>query len=307
MLRAAGHPPDLVSVDRHTVALDGDELAPVDAAKALAFTLRRFAGSDHFALGSLADAFRALVDDTVSRVTRLKTVVQDELLEIAFQPIVRLGDGRVEHYELLARVEPGRSPLELIRFAEGIGMIEEFDLSVCGRAVAHLRTAQGQRGAPVAVNLSGGSLQSAAFMKSLLRLLEAGAVPGRKLLFEITESAQIVDLDPVRAFVEELRGFGHLVCIDDFGAGAASFSYLQALPVDFVKIDGAYVGRLCDSARDRAIVKGMASMCRELGIRTIAEMIEREAQVEHLLELGIELGQGHLFGFPQRRRLPLAA
>jgi EAL domain-containing protein (putative c-di-GMP-specific phosphodiesterase class I) len=73
--------------------------------------------------------------------------------------------------------------------------------------------------------------------------------------------------------------------------------------VDYVKIDGAYVGRLCESPRDRAIIKGMSAMCRDLGIHTIAEMIEREAQLDALVELGIELGQGFLFGQPQRRPL----
>jgi EAL domain-containing protein (putative c-di-GMP-specific phosphodiesterase class I) len=140
-------------------------------------------------------------------------------------------------------------------------------------------------------------------MRSLLALLEKSRVPASKLLFEITESAQIVDLETVRRFVVELRRLGHSVCLDDFGAGAASFSYLQALPVDYVKIDGAYVGRLCESPRDRAIIKGMTSMCRDLGIHTIAEMIEREAQLDALLELGVELGQGYLFGQPQHRPL----
>jgi EAL domain-containing protein (putative c-di-GMP-specific phosphodiesterase class I) len=206
------------------------------------------------------------------------------------------------HYELLARVED-RSPLEIIRFAEGIGMIEDFDLSVCGRAVAHLQSPAARGGAPLAVNLSGGSLQSTGFTKSLLVLLEKARVPASKLLFEITESAQIDDLGPVRDFVVELRRIGHSVCLDDFGAGAASFSYLQALPVDYVKIDGAYVGRLCESPRDRAIIKGMSSMCRDLGIHTIAEMIEHERQLDALLELGVEFGQGYLFGRAQRRPL----
>jgi EAL domain-containing protein (putative c-di-GMP-specific phosphodiesterase class I) len=302
LLRAGGYPADLVTVDKNTVDLVEDGLAPADAAKALAFTLRRFAENERFEPQSLAEAFRALVDDTVRRVTRLRALVDDESFEVAFQPIVRLADGRVEHYELLARIE-ARSPAEVIRFAEGIGMIEDLDLSICGRAIAHLQSPASRGGAPLAVNLSGGSLQSAAFMKSLLVLLERSRVPAAKLLFEITESAQIADLQPVRDFVEELRRLGHGVCLDDFGAGAAAFTYLQALPVDYVKIDGAYVGRLCESPRDRAIIKGMSAMCRDLGIHTIAEMIEREAQLDALVELGIELGQGFLFGQPQRRPL----
>src|SRR5690606_33635452 len=209
-------------------------------------------------------------------------------------------DGRVSHYEVLARVAAS-SPTDVIRFAEGIGMIEELDLAVCSRAIALLESEHGRRLPSLAVNLSGGSVQSAAFVKSLLLLLERSRVPPSQLLFEITESAAIDDLGSVRDFVAELRARGHSVCLDDFGAGAASFSYLQALPVAYGKIDGAYVSRICENARDRAIVKAITSMCRDLGIRTVAEMIEREAQLDQLLELGVGLGQGYLFGKPQRR------
>jgi EAL domain-containing protein (putative c-di-GMP-specific phosphodiesterase class I) len=299
VLRAGGHPPGIVAVEQRSIGLDSDGLAPPDAAKALAFTLRRFADNEPLELGTLGEAFRALADDTLSRVEHFRGVVSDDNFDVAFQPIVRLADGRVEHYEVLARIDAGRSPLEVIRFAEGVGMIEWFDLSVCGRALEHLRAAPGA--APIAVNLSGGSLQSPGFVMALLGLLERAAIPGRRLLFEITESAQITDLAPVRHLVERLRGLGHAVCLDDFGAGAASFAYLQALPVDYVKIDGSYIGRICESARDRAIVRAIAGMCRDLGIRTIAEMIESEAQLDLLQELGIDLGQGYLFGRPQPR------
>lgn len=299
-LRAGGLPPDLVTVEDRRIALGSEGLAPADAAKALAFTLRRFAENEPFEGDSLAEAFRALVDDTVSRVTQLRALVGEDSFEAVFQPIVRLADGRVSHYEVLARVEAS-SPADVIRFAEGIGMIEELDLAVCSRAMALLESERGRRLPSLAVNLSGGSVQSAAFVRSLLLLLERSRVLPAQLLFEITESAAITDLGSVRDFVTELRARGHSVCLDDFGAGAASFSYLQALPVDYVKIDGAYVGRICDNARDRAIVKAITSMCRDLGIRTVAEMIEREAQLDQLLELGVGLGQGYLFGKPQRQ------
>jgi len=99
--------------------------------------------------------------------------------------------------------------------------------------------------------------------------------------------------------LQNLRGRGHKVCLDDFGAGAASFSYLQAFLVDYVKIDGAYIGRILANFRDRTIVKAMVQMCSELGISTIAEMIETKEQAGSLIGLGVGYGQGYLYGKPQ--------
>jgi EAL domain-containing protein (putative c-di-GMP-specific phosphodiesterase class I) len=101
--------------------------------------------------------------------------------------------------------------------------------------------------------------------------------------------------------VRQLREDGHFVCLDDFGAGAASFPYLQALEIDYVKIDGAYVKALQTQGqdRDRAILKGMVWLCKELNIGTVAEMVETEDQARLLLDFGIDYGQGYLFGRPE--------
>jgi EAL domain-containing protein (putative c-di-GMP-specific phosphodiesterase class I) len=95
-----------------------------------------------------------------------------------------------------------------------------------------------------------------------------------------------------------LQTRGVRICLDDFGAGAASFHYLNALPADFVKIDGRYVRNATANRRDRAFLKAIAKLCRELGTATIAEMVETEAQAAAMTDLGIGYGQGYLFGRP---------
>ena len=86
------------------------------------------------------------------------------------------------------------------------------------------------------------------------------------------------------------------MCLDDFGAGSASFQYLHRLHVDYVKIDGSYTRKILTSERDAIMVKNLTQMCRDLNIDVIAEMIEQEAQSERMQDLGVQYGQGYLFG-----------
>ena len=281
------------------VDIDAAGLTSDDATKALAFTLSRFATarSEDFSITSLAQGFRAQISDTVSRISRLKEATNTSRMTVAFQPIVALDTKLLHHHEMLARFDRNKSPSEMIQFAEKVGMIEEIDLTMCQRAITTLLEMEGPR-IDLAVNISGKSLDSDMFVEAFMKLLEPHAKLSRQMLFEITESTAMSNLQRVEKILTILRKAGYRVCLDDFGAGASSFPYLQALSVDFVKIDGGYVARMRDSAKDRAILKAMVTMCRDLGIGMIAEMIERVDQAEDLLEMGIGYGQGFLFGRP---------
>jgi EAL domain-containing protein (putative c-di-GMP-specific phosphodiesterase class I) len=274
-------------------------IGPEDAARALAFALGRLSTADakEFSLSSLAQGFRAQIAETVHRIAQLRAATKGNTLQVAFQPIVALGSLHLHHHEMLARFEPNVSPAELIHFAEKIGMIEDIDLAMCRRAIAVLRDLDGPA-LDLAVNISGKSLDSDVFVDALVKLLAPHAKLGKQILFEITESTAIQDLNRVERILSALRKSGHRICLDDFGAGASSFTYLQALSVDFVKIDGGYVSRMRDSAKDRAIVKAMVSLCRDLGVGVIAEMVERVDQAHALMAMGIGYGQGYLFGRP---------
>ena len=121
---------------------------------------------------------------------------------------------------------------------------------------------------------------------------------GGALLIEFTETAEIEDMDGAAETVRQLRAAGVPVCIDDFGAGGAAFRYLRELRADYVKLDGAFVQRAENSDRDRGIVQAMIEAARAVGAATIAEMIETEGQARLMRNLGVEYGQGWLFGRP---------
>ncbi|MFN4275170.1 MAG: EAL domain-containing protein [Ferrovibrio sp.] len=296
---------EALGVRSATLDLQARGMSDEDAASAMAFAVERFAneGAASFAtLHTTEDSLKALLQKTVSRVRALRSAVSSRQFQLVFQPIVRLDTRTLHHYEALSRFEDGGSPFETIRLAEGVHMIGEFDLAVVQRVVDMLaeRRRQGET-IDVAVNLSGRSLESSVFMAALREILAVDPSLRRQLIFEITESTQITNMVHAANAVRQLREDGHFVCLDDFGAGAASFPYLQALEIDYVKIDGAYVKALQTQGqdRDRAILKGMVWLCKELGIGTVAEMVETEDQARLLLDFGIDYGQGYLFGRPE--------
>lgn len=296
---------DQLGIRGATLDLQAKGMSDEDAASAMAYAVERFSneGAASFAtLHSTEDSLKALLQKTVSRVRALRSAVSSRQFQLVFQPIVRLDTRTLHHYEALSRFEDGGSPFETIRLAEGVHMIGEFDLAVVQRVVDMLaeRRRQGEA-IDVAVNLSGHSLESSVFMAALREILAVDPSLRRQLIFEITESTQITNMVHAANAVRQLREDGHFVCLDDFGAGAASFPYLQALEIDYVKIDGAYVKALQTQGqdRDRAILKGMVWLCKELGIGTVAEMVETEDQARLLLDFGIDYGQGYLFGRPE--------
>ncbi|HSK40219.1 MAG TPA: EAL domain-containing protein [Arenibaculum sp.] len=294
--------PPGMEVVAHDIDLAAPNLTPKDAARALAYTVRLFMHSDEsFSTEALSDGFRRLLDDTVSRVHHLKSSIGSDI-RIVFQPIVRMVDRGVHHHEVLARMPPGRPIQEQVGLAEEVGLTAEFDLAVCQLAMRRLESASA---GDLAVNVSGQSIDSDIFMEMLDRLLGGFGTERRRLIFEITETVSLSDLPRASRIVAHLQRAGHRICIDDYGIGAASMTYLRALPVDFVKIDGSFIEQLPGNARDRTILRALGDLCRELGIQTVAERIEREDQARCLHEIGIPFGQGWLFGRPSAEPLPV--
>ncbi len=121
------------------------------------------------------------------------------------------------------------------------------------------------------------------------------------MLFEITESARMADLEMANRVIQSLRKAGHEVCLDDFGAGAASFQYLSALDVDVVKLDGSAVRNAQAGPKGRAFLTALASFCGSLAVNTIAEMVDSEDSLIFVKGCGVDYVQGYLFGRPSKQ------
>ncbi|GEO43742.1 hypothetical protein SAE02_78900 [Skermanella aerolata] len=277
--------------------LDARDLGHDELLQAVRFTVNRFAAGSAMP-GSIGAAFEQMVGDTLQQMSAFASAVDGEDFELAFQPIVDLATGELDHFEVLSRFSGEVSPFEKIRFAEEIGIIERLDIAVCTRALSLLRSPPPGAARPLrlAINLSGRSIANPAFIRLLLALLDQHRDLAGQLSLEITESVQLTDLAQADRVIQECRQRGFAVCLDDFGAGAASFPYLQSLIIDGVKIDGAYIRKIGQSPRDDALLRGLVRLCIDLGVDTTAEMIETAAQAEFLRGIGVRHGQGWLFG-----------
>ncbi len=292
-----------VAVEAATVDTELSQVSEADMVKAMHYSISRFCEEENAeaAISALSGNLQSHVAETSRKMSNFREIVSTADFDVVFQPIVEITTGKTSHFEALARFGGGsdRSPYELITFAENTGLICEFDFAMCRKLLDLLdRTNRAGQRYNIAVNLSGRSVANDSFLASLQILLEEREPLRKQLIIEITESARIRDLEKANRFIQSLRGRGHVVCLDDFGAGAAALKYLQHLDVDVVKIDGQYIRGAMDGRKKRAFLKSIATLCNELGISTVAEMVEDKSIIDTLLECGIRYGQGYLFGRP---------
>jgi diguanylate cyclase (GGDEF)-like protein/PAS domain S-box-containing protein len=223
-----------------------------------------------------------------------------------YQPIVAMQSERVVGFEALLRWKhPKRgllAPDAFLPVAEASGVLASLGEWALGEAcrTAALWRAEGLGGdAPptVAVNLSGRQLMAPGLVPRLRVILEEHRVPGSALRIEITESVFLERSALVLETLAQLTSLGILLCLDDFGTGYSSLSFLRDLPVDVLKIDRSFVERLPD-AGGSDMVGTILALARQLGLATVAEGVETEAQRDALLRLGCEHAQGYLFSAP---------
>jgi EAL domain-containing protein (putative c-di-GMP-specific phosphodiesterase class I) len=156
----------------------------------------------------------------------------------------------------------------------------------------------GDNGRNVAINLSSRSIAGTDLMEELIQAVGHANGAAARLIFEITETAALANIGGAREVAERLGRLGCAIALDDFGTGFASLTHLRDLPVQIVKIDARFVAGVRSQPADRALVQGVASMARALGMRTVAEGVEDEATYELLKDCDIDWMQGYLVGRP---------
>jgi EAL domain-containing protein (putative c-di-GMP-specific phosphodiesterase class I) len=220
---------------------------------------------------------------------------------------VSMSTGQAMHYEVLVRMTGDTGELVLpgvfLPVAERFGLMPLVDCWVVEHAMEKLATTPDCH---LFVNISGASLGDEGLLGWIERsVLDREIAPGR-LTFEITETATIADLAWVTRWIRRLKELGCQFALDDFGMGFSSFSYLRALPVDFVKIDGSFIRTIDSDRTNRALVQAMTMVAHILGKEVVAESVERPEVASILAEIGVEYGQGWLWGRPSAELLPPA-
>jgi diguanylate cyclase (GGDEF)-like protein len=231
---------------------------------------------------------------------------RDEFL-VYYQPLVDVDTGRILGTEALVRWQhPERglvAPMEFIPVAEETGQIGAIGQLVLTRACAQA-AAWAAAGHPLrmSVNVAVEQLRDETFPATVAQVLSETGLDPAQLCLEITESSLVREFEQGASALARLRQLGVHLAVDDFGTGYSSLSYLHDLPVDELKVDRSFIGRLGAGSvddRDRHLVEAVVGMARALGLSVVAEGVETDQQLEFLAGLGCPIAQGYLFAPPQ--------
>ncbi len=290
----AGATPEPINPSATAIAMEGVE-RPQQVMRALRYALDGFAaeGRNWKAPDNLAAALNEAMQRTLNDAGALGAAIRDKAFRLAYQPVVQLTGLGVHHFEVLVRFGAEESPFPQIRMAEEMDLIESLDFAILERSIEMLVKTPGLK---LAVNVSGRTIASSGYIERSVTLIRSLPDIKGRLMFELTESAAIDDLTLADRHLQALRGEGCEVCLDDFGAGSASLAYLQQLHMDVLKIDGRYIRDLQYGGRGATFVKHLVSMCHELGMKTLAEMVETSAVETEVRRAGVDYAQGWLYG-----------
>jgi len=230
--------------------------------------------------------------------SRIKEALASDNFVLHGQPILNLATDEVEQHELLLRMKRNGarrrliSPGEFMPPAEKYDLVDQIDKWVVGQAL-HIA-----KDMPVTVNLSGSTITHLELITAIERAIESLNVRPENLVFEITETAVVNNLEAAEMFVDHLHRLGCRFALDDFGTGFGTYSYLKHLPVDFLKIDIEFVKDMIHNETDRKVVRAIAAAAELFGIATIAEGVEDADTLELLREYRIDFAQGFHIGRP---------
>lgn len=231
----------------------------------------------------------------------LRSAIDTDDLFLHFEPQITASGRAVAAEALLRWVHPSLGlirPADFIPLAEASGLIIPLGRHVLKQACKsliqwrhHPQTAH----LKIAVNISAAEFRHVDFVEQTLAIIADSGVDPRWLTLELTESLLLTDITQVIERMHRLKAHGIRFSLDDFGTGYSSLAYLQQLPLDQLKLDMSFVGKLPDDARSAAIVRTIIALGRSLELELIAEGVETEAQRQFLLDAGCDGLQGHLF------------
>ena len=250
----------------------------------------------------------AFFDDTLNEANHHRVLVESRLrsamragdIEVHFQPMLKLGDRTVNSGEALMRwtdSELGSVPPDtFVPIAEETGLVHEFT-SILVDKTADLYVAADRKGVEIdhiAINISPKQLMTEGFSLTLLSMLDRRSIAYNNIELEVTESVFATDTPHVVRELETLRSADMKIALDDFGTGFSSLNMLRELPLDVVKIDRSFITELETSDQARILVQHLISIAAALGMQVVAEGVETEVQLQHLVEANCDYVQGYL-------------
>jgi diguanylate cyclase (GGDEF)-like protein/PAS domain S-box-containing protein len=260
--------------------------------------------------GGRLEVFRPGDDPSSARaqfavLTEINRALTEHAVQLYCQPVVSAEGGAFTGIEILARLRDrtGRMmmPGVFLPAAERHGLVRRLDRAVVRctfETLARLGGAE-TRGLDVHINVAGSTLSDRDFFEHVRGTAAEHGIDMGRIVFEITESAAILDLPVARSFVSGVRQLGGRIALDDFGKGMSSFDYLRLLEVDMLKLDGSFVGGVADDRINQAIVRATVDVARAMKLTLVAEMVASESDAEFLRKAGVDRLQGYLVAAPE--------
>jgi diguanylate cyclase (GGDEF)-like protein/PAS domain S-box-containing protein/excisionase family DNA binding protein len=282
----------------------GNDLAGLISNVDIAMFQAKEAGRNRYVLYGNDPSDQRSTQRRVHWSRKLRDAIDADRIVLHSQPVVRLTDRKTMHHEVLTRLRDDDGslipPAQFIELAESLGLIREIDLRVVEKVLRHIaRYPSTQESLRYFVNLSRVSISDPAWVRRFQQLLAVAPVRPGQLVFEITETAAMSEVDVTLRFIERLKDMGHRFALDDFGAGFSSFFYLKRFEVDYIKIDGGFIRDLSHDSANVVFVRALNDVARGLSKQVIAEGVESAQALDILIDMGAQYGQGYLFRSPQ--------
>lgn len=280
---------------------DSELLASADVAMYEA----KEAGRNRFALYRSLEGRPKVASGRLTGADQIRQALEEDRFLLYGQPIFNLSANEISNCELLLRLphQQGEEPLQpstFLHVAERFGLIQSIDAWVVRKAIDLIaERMRAGRPVPLHVNISGKSIGDSKFIALAEQTLAASEIDPTLLIFELTETAAIANIEQAEHFITRLRDFGCGFALDDFGAGFGSFHYIINLPFDYFKIDGIFIRNLGTSMADRLVVQSLVGIARGLGKKTVAEFVGDAATMSLLGEIGVDCAQGYHVGQPK--------
>jgi len=301
----------LISVNREQI---GERLAKADPIirSLMEGQLKRYRG----ALAAMQGKDRTVMDASntpseqigigkIRLETHLREALNNDGLDVRYQPLLHVASGRIAGYEALVRwTHPERgpiSPMEFVALAEETSLIVpigEYVFDTACRALQRLTVKANGPALFIAVNVSVRQLSHTGLIERIAARVDAAGLPRSSLKVEITESLAL-DYESVSALIESCHQHGIRVALDDFGTGYSNLTHLHKLAFDTLKVDQAFTRSMLDDPRSMAIVEAIVRMGKAIGAEIVVEGVETEAMLDELRRLDCDYAQGYLIGKPQ--------
>jgi diguanylate cyclase (GGDEF)-like protein/PAS domain S-box-containing protein/excisionase family DNA binding protein len=293
------------SIGIATYPFQGGDVATLLANIDIAMYQAKDDGRNRYVLHDITSEELRATHRRVHWARELREVLDEDRVVIWSQPVVRIADRRIVSHEVLVRIMDADGetvlPGQFMEIAEELGIAQEIDTRVISKLLAWIARPENRvKDIQYFVNLSRASIADPQWVGRFLRLLSTANVDHRQLVFEITESAAMADVNVTQQFIGELRRLGCRFALDDFGAGFSSFYYVKRFDVDYLKIDGGFVQELATDEAAKLIVQALCDVAKGLDKQVIAEWVETPEVLEILSQMGAQFAQGSLLAAPQR-------